>query len=97
MAVRTIRIVYPGQNTPSLGRSDSPEYARWLQKMSQAFASQGWRVVSQGPTMSSTNVDEDELCLESDGGPLPRSVLEAALRQAGIAAHYWSGDVDETA
>jgi hypothetical protein len=63
MAVRTIRIVFPGQNTPGLGRSDSPEYARWLQKMSQAFASQGWRVVSQGPTMSSTNVDEDEFAL----------------------------------
>jgi hypothetical protein len=94
MAPHRIRIVYPCQDTPI---SSSPEYAKWMQRVRQVFAGLNWRVASQGPTMSATNVDEDELCLESDGGPLPRSVLEAALRQAGISAHYWSGDVNKRA
>jgi hypothetical protein len=76
---------------------ESPVYVRWLDEMCQALAAYGWRVASQGATMSATNVDEDELCLESDNGPLPRSALMATLHQAGIEPHYWRGDVDETA
>jgi hypothetical protein len=94
MATRSIRVVYPCRNTPGL--PGSPEYDRWLEGR-RAFAGQGWRVASQGPTMSATNVDEDELCLESDGGPLSRSALEATLRQSGIDPLYWSGDVEESA
>jgi hypothetical protein len=95
VATSRIRIVYPCRNTP--GIPGSPEYAEWLEHVRQVFAGLKWTVASQGPTMSSTNIDEDELCLESGVGPLPRTALESALRQAGIEPHYWSGDVEESA
>jgi hypothetical protein len=63
----------------------------------RAFAGLGWSVVSQGPTMSSTNVEEDELCLASDGEPLDRTALAAALAQVGIEPVYCSGDIAEPA
>src|SRR5262245_30959666 len=89
-----IRIVYPCGNTPGL--SGSVEYKAWWEKLTQAFAAIGWRVDSQGPTMSSTNVDEDELNLASEQGPLERAELVAALRHVGFDYwHYWSGDVVE--
>jgi hypothetical protein len=92
MGLRTIRVVYPCRDTPGL--PSSQEHAAWLGRVRQAFAGQGWRAPSQGPA---TNADEDALCLESDGGPMPRSTLEATLRQAGISPLYWHGDVDDTA
>jgi hypothetical protein len=92
MGLRNIRVVYPCRNTPGL--PGSPEYVRWLDGIGRAFAGQGWRVTSLGPA---TNSDEDAFCLESDGGPIPRSALEAALREGGIEPLYWHGDVDESA
>jgi hypothetical protein len=95
MAKRTIRVVYGCWCTKR--PYDSPEYAAWLEGVRRAFAGLGWSVTGQGPTMSSTNVEEDELGLESDGAPLDRAALEAALARAGIDPHYCSGDIAEPA
>ena len=95
MAKRRIRVVYGCQYTK--GIDGSPEYASWIAGVRQEFADLGWTLTSQGPTMSSTNVDEDELNLESDGEPLAAAELRAALERVGIDPLYFSGDGADSA
>jgi hypothetical protein len=90
MALRNIRVVFSCGALPGL--TTSPEYIAWLDWIRREFAGHGWRLVSQSPA---TNVDEEAICLESDGAPMRRSVLEAALREVGIGPLNWHGDVEE--
>jgi hypothetical protein len=92
MAKRHIDIMYFCAYTKGL--PGDPEYAAWMEQVRRAFADLGWTVTAQGPTGSSTNVDEDYLSIESDGGALDRAALKSVLERVGISPTYYTGDID---
>jgi len=92
MAKRHIDIMYFSGHTKGL--PGEPEYAEWMEKVRGVFADLGWTVTSQGPTCSSTNVDEDYLSIESEGGDLDRADLTVAMERAGFSATYYTGDIE---
>jgi hypothetical protein len=93
MAKRHIDIMYFCAYTKGL--PGDPEYEAWLENVRRAFAELGWTVTAQGPTGSSTNVDEDYLSIETDEGPvLDRAALKRVLERVGISPTYYTGDIE---
>jgi hypothetical protein len=92
MPKRHIDIMYFSACTK--GIPGDPQYAAWMDQVRRAFADLGWTVTAQGPTGSSTNVDEDRLSIESDGAAVDLVALKGLLEQIGISPTYYTGDID---
>jgi hypothetical protein len=92
LAKRHIDIMYFSAFTKGL--PGAPEYVAWMKDVRGAIADLGWSVTAQGPTCSSTSVDEDYLAIESDGGALDLAVLKDALERIGISPTYYTGDIE---
>jgi hypothetical protein len=65
-----------------------------MEGVRKAFAAVGWIVTGQGPTQSSTHVEEDYLCLECAHGKLDQATLDRVLAQVGILSAEYDGDIE---
>src|SRR6516225_8084312 len=93
MQKRQIRITHSCGYTKGAYAGD-PEYEAWMEGVRKAFAAVGWIVTGQGPTQSSTHVEEDYLCLECAHGKLDQATLDRVLAQVGILSAEYDGDIE---